>query len=246
MKAREHKCVNDCCYGEQESYWMAPLPPSSLPSELSFCLFRLCTVSHTDVIPHAGKAKFGRSVTLSIFGIWGFFEIWGLVALYTFEYRSSSFIVVLPPPSPHDLLCHTSDVFPISNTWMIPFSRSFFSSLACSLLTLFISSDKALSVKNYQYNRAVQSLEVAVLEAAVQCENSNTCCVSSCKDHFFIEMVMIPMQLEISVSNTFSVEVHHTVLVFESEIWHITSSIESENASCWSLKLLTVLKENFY
>lgn len=101
---------------------------------------------------------------------------------------------------------------------MIPFSRSFFSSLACSLLTLFISSDKALSFKNYQYNRAVQSLEVVVLEAAVQCENSNTCCVSSCKDHFFIEMVMIPMQLEISVSNTFSVEVHHTVLVFESEI----------------------------
>lgn len=49
----------------------------------------------------------------------------------------------------------------------------------------------------------------------MQCENSNTCCVSSCKDHFFIEMVMIPMQLEISVSNTLSVEVHHTVLVFK-------------------------------
>lgn len=109
MKAREHKCVNDCCYGEQESYWMAPLPPSSLPSELSFCLFRLCTVSHTDVIPHAGKAKFGRSVTLSIFGIWGFFEIWGLVALYTFEYRSSSFNVVLPPPHP-PMTCYVTQV----------------------------------------------------------------------------------------------------------------------------------------
>lgn len=32
---------------------------------------------------------------------------------------------------------------------------------------LFISGDKALSVKNCQYNRAVQSLEVAVLEAPV-------------------------------------------------------------------------------
>lgn len=57
-------------------------------------------------------------------------------------------------------------------------------------------------------------------------------CVSPCKHHFFIEMVMIAMELEISVSNTFSAEVCHTALFFESEIGRITSSVESENASC--------------
>lgn len=45
-------------------------------------------------------------------------------------------------------------------------------------------------------------------------------------------MVMIPTELEISVSNTFSVAVRHTALLFESEIGQIISSVESENASC--------------
>lgn len=126
MKAQEHKCVNDYCDVEQESYWMAALPPFSLLSELSCCLFSLCIVSHTDVIPHAGKAKFGRSVTLSILG----FTDLGSVALCISEYRSSSFTVVLPP---HDFTCHISDVFPISNTWMITFSSGF----SLPLLTSF-------------------------------------------------------------------------------------------------------------
>lgn len=39
------------------------------------------------------------------------------------------------------------------------------------------------------------------------------------------------MELEVSVSNTFPVEVCHTVLLLESEIGHITASAESENAS---------------
>lgn len=41
----------------------------------------------------------------------------------------------------------------------------------------------------------------------------------------------IPTELEVSVSNTFSVEVCRMALLFESEIGHITSSVESENAS---------------
>lgn len=58
-------------------------------------------------------------------------------------------------------------------------------------------------------------------------------------------MVTIPTELEISVSNTFSVAVRHTALLFESEIGQIISSVESENASCWSLKLLTMMKKEF-
>lgn len=39
------------------------------------------------------------------------------------------------------------------------------------------------------------------------------------------------MELGVSVSNTFSAEDHHTVLLLESEIGHITGSAESENES---------------
>lgn len=57
-------------------------------------------------------------------------------------------------------------------------------------------------------------------------------CVSLCKDRFFIEVVMVLMQLKISASNNFSVEVHHIGLLFESKIEHITRYVESEDTSC--------------
>ncbi|KAF2984040.1 hypothetical protein EK904_008080 [Melospiza melodia maxima] len=51
--------------------------------------------------------------------------------------------------------------------------------------------------------------------------------VRTIEDHFFTEMVRIPTELEVSVSNTFPVEVRHTALLLESEIGHITGSVKS-------------------
>lgn len=166
-------------------------------------------------------------------------QIWGLVALCASECRSSNFTVVLPP---YIFICPTSDVFPISNTWMITFSWSFFSSSAYSSLTLFIRGDKALSVKNCPYNRAWRLLFWRLL-----------CSVRAPSPTVFLPARIIYLlkwwwsqRNWRFVSNTFSVEFCHTVLLSGSEIGHITSSVESENASYWSLKLLTIMKKSFY
>lgn len=66
----------------------------------------------------------------------------------------------------------------------------------------------------------------------MHCENTNPCCVSLCKDPSFIELVMVLRQLKTSVSNNFSVEVHHIVLLSESKIGHTTRYVESEGAGC--------------
>lgn len=98
MKAQEHKCVNDYCDAEQQSDWMAALPPSFLP--FWAVLLPLACTPWVTLMSFPTLAK-QNSADPWLFLFWDLW-IWDLVALYTSEYRSSSFTLVLPP---YNLVC---------------------------------------------------------------------------------------------------------------------------------------------